>query len=160
MIRKCKGCRKPFKTKPSLVARGQGKFCSKACRDASQLRGVWVPCHVCTEEIWRRPCDFSNARTHTFFCGPSCRSQWNEKVMPAGEQHPLWKGGAKSYRTRALKHYGLKCGNPRCPIPRTLVSKKMLDVDHVDMDRQNNALENLCVLCVWCHAVRTRAAWK
>src|SRR5438876_2230962 len=32
----------------------------------------------------------------------------------------------------------------------------MLDVDHLDNDRTNNSLDNLRVVCVWCHALKTR----
>ena len=32
----------------------------------------------------------------------------------------------------------------------------MLDVHHVDGIRQNNHPDNLEVLCVWCHALKTR----
>jgi hypothetical protein len=32
----------------------------------------------------------------------------------------------------------------------------MLDVHHKDGDRENGSIENLEVLCVWCHALYTR----
>lgn len=56
-----------------------------------------------------------------------------------------------TYRVRAMKEYGAfctQCGYDKDP--------KMLDVDHIDSNRKNNALENLQVLCVWCHAAKTR----
>jgi hypothetical protein len=34
---------------------------------------------------------------------------------------------------------------------------EMLDVDHIDNDRSNNELENLQILCVWCHSLKTRS---
>lgn len=34
--------------------------------------------------------------------------------------------------------------------------EQMLDVHHRDGDRKNNKIENLEVLCVWCHALETR----
>jgi len=66
------------------------------------------------------------------------------------------------YRTHALRKYGEKCSNLDCNL--TLkgieIKKSMLDVHHKDGDRSNNSLTNLEVLCVWCHALLTRALWK
>lgn len=78
--------------------------------------------------------------------------------MPSGEQHSSWKGGASSYRQRALRHYGEQCTNKRCLIRKVgiRVPTYMLDVDHINGDHSNHALENLQVLCVWCHTEKTR----
>ena len=160
MKRKCESCRKLFNAKPCKVAQGKGRFCSMKCFGKSNVSGSWVRCHVCPKRIWRTPYHFRHAKTQTFFCGARCRSRWNEKVMPSEEKHPGWKGGYRSYRRRAIKHYGAVCSNANCPIPKTLVPVKMLDVDHIDGNRKHNAISNLRVLCVWCHAERTRASWK
>ena len=45
--------------------------------------------------------------------------------------------------------------NPNCPITFE-IPRYMLDVHHKDENRSNNKIENLEVLCVWCHAVLTR----
>lgn len=62
--------------------------------------------------------------------------------------------GKADYRSRALKAYGAVCR--KCGYGDL---QKMLDVDHIDSNRQNNELDNLQVLCVWCHAEKTRANW-
>lgn len=62
--------------------------------------------------------------------------------------------GAYDYRIRALAHYENKC--VKCNYNE---KKKMLDVDHIDSNRKNNSLDNLQILCVWCHAEKTRADW-
>jgi hypothetical protein len=66
-----------------------------------------------------------------------------------------------SYRQRAIKANGARCSSPDCPLRRAEipVPRKMLDVDHRDGDRSNNAQDNLVVLCVWCHATKTRHNW-
>ena len=56
-----------------------------------------------------------------------------------------------SYRERALKAYGATCN--RCGYSDI---EEMLDVHHRDKNRKNSKLENLEVLCVWCHALETR----
>lgn len=56
-----------------------------------------------------------------------------------------------TYRVRALQEYGAFCN--WCGYSDEV---KMLDVDHIDSNRSNSKLENLQVLCVWCHALKTR----
>ena len=36
------------------------------------------------------------------------------------------------------------------------ILEDMLDVHHKDSNRKNGTIENLEVLCVWCHALKTR----
>ncbi|AMM44945.1 HNH-type endonuclease [Bacillus phage SP-15] len=48
------------------------------------------------------------------------------------------------YRIDALKHYGHVCEN--CG-----VTDVILEVHHLDHDRSNNDISNLCVLCRICH---------
>ena len=36
------------------------------------------------------------------------------------------------------------------------VPEELLDVHHIDSNRSHNDINNLAVLCVWCHAIVTR----
>lgn len=81
--------------------------------------------------------------------------------------HPPHYGsgnGVHDYRERALEFYGTKCTDAECPLQKAGIEipERMIDVHHKDEDRGNNVLENLEVVCVWCHAIRTRRmnGWK
>jgi hypothetical protein len=96
------------------------------------------------------------------FCSRSCATVYNNKTIRSGEKNPNYTNGKGSYRNRAFRYYGAKCSNNKCIIGKKgiKVPKKMLDVDHIDCNRENNKLENLQVLCVWCHALKTRKIKK
>jgi hypothetical protein len=115
---------------------------------------------VCDAVVWRAPNAIKKAKTGTFFCGRKCRSRWAEKtlVMPKAERHPNWIDGRGSYRRRAIRELGSVCNNENCEIKRAEITipEAMLDVDHIDGNRKNHNLNNLQVLCIWCHAKKTR----
>ena len=53
---------------------------------------------------------------------------------------------------RAFRFHGKKC--MKCGYDK---DERMLDAHHADGDRKNGRKENLQVLCVWCHALKTRS---
>lgn len=70
--------------------------------------------------------------------------------MRVGEKHPLYTGSG--YRRQAIRIYGLSCDNKsKCPLRNIKLPSFMYDVDHRDGNHGNNKIENLRVLCVWCH---------
>lgn len=67
------------------------------------------------------------------------------------------------YRPMAFKVYGEKCMNAKCPISKILkIKKNMLDVDHINgrKVKDRDSIDNLQILCVWCHALKTRGVYK
>ena len=158
MKKYCETCSKEFYTIPARVRVGKGRFCSARCSGiAIRKPTTTVNCHSCGSKLVRRIDYVERSKTGTCFCGPRCRSNWLEKVMPSGEKHHAWKGGESNYRARAIKAYGAVCSNSLCKIRAAgiEVQEKMLDVDHIE-GRSSHLLENLRVLCVWCHAEKTR----
>lgn len=94
------------------------------------------------------------------YCSRSCAVSYNN-TFRIGDKHPNFGSGSGSYRKAALRAYGEKCGNDKCEIYSNgiKVDVNMLDVHHIDGDRSNNRLDNLKVLCVWCHAKHTRGVY-
>lgn len=126
-------------------------FCSDTCRGNYQKTGKIVFCENCNKEIYRRLTQLGRSKTGKYFCSHSCF---------ASHYNPIYKTKDITviYRSKALKHYGLKCSNPNCAltVAGIEITEKMLDVHHKDKNRLNNRLDNLEVLCVWCHSIVTR----
>jgi hypothetical protein len=130
-------------------------FCSSNCKGASQRTGQYVNCCFCDEPVWRPQKELKKEKR--YFCGKSCQAKYFNQFQ-LGDSHPNWTGGLSSYRDRAIRHYGKKCMNEVCEIQlnKIIIPELLLDVDHIDSDRSNNDLNNLQVLCVWCHTKKTR----
>lgn len=129
-------------------------YCSIACKARSRMTSIEVDCDFCHTLHRRKPSDLYPGKTGLRFCSRECKESsqriegdFNKVLLPHS------KGGSSNqgYRAHALRTYGSKC--MQCGYSET---KKMLDVDHIDSNRKNNTIGNLQVLCVWCHALKTR----
>lgn len=127
---------------------GRRKYCSMVCfRKGSQNR-VTVTCDNCKTVFLRCPSNL-NTKTGKHFCSNKCKDSAQRLDSGIDYGLPHYKNG--SYRRRALREHGSQCN--RCGYSEY---PGMLDVHHVDRDRSNNTLDNLEVLCVWCHIMETR----
>lgn len=142
----CTICAKSFYAKPSHLAKGWGKYCSKACQFKGMKTGKSFPCYICGKETYRTSKDQINSESGRFFCNKSCQAVWRNSVLHIGENHSNWRGGTASYRSILLKS-----GVPQICMRCQLVDKRVLAVHHKDKDRSNNALSNLIWLCHNCH---------
>ena len=135
-----------------------GLYCTVAC--FNQHRRAKRPvkdCSTCGKPVTR---NVAGIRSVNIYCSRSCASKKNNQLR-RGDKHPNWKGGYTSYRKQALRYYGSTCSNDACPIRIASIDipEALLDVDHINPDRSDNSIENLQVLCVWCHAIKTRREW-
>lgn len=149
MIKKtCNMCSKGFFVKESHVARGWGKYCSRACHHAGMKRGARFQCHICGREVYRTQDRVRKSKSRKYFCGKSCQTKWRNSVF-SGEKHKNWKGKyATRYRERLINARRLKqctlCG---------IKDRRVLAAHHIDQNRKNNRLENLMSLCHNCHHI-------
>lgn len=141
----CNVCSKEFYVKPNQLKKGFGKTCSRKCSGISKRTRVVISCSLCRKEFERRP-DRLHERN---YCSRICKEK--DQCIGGPLALPHYKDGARFYRERAFRQYGKKCRF--CGYDE---DERMLDVHHIDGNREHNYFSNLEVLCVWCHALYTR----
>jgi hypothetical protein len=158
----CGHCKKEFyrKTGHVVEAKKQGWrcFCSRECLSLARTKAITVKCDFCNKDVSRIPAQIKRSKSGYCFCSRRCSTSANNTRYKTGKNHPSYVDGISGYRIKALAHYGKSCSNHECPFRSfgVTVREELLDVHHIDGDRQNNDIDNLQVLCVYCHAVETR----
>lgn len=142
----CKQCNAEYFVPKHILAKT--KYCSKACSQAASRRRITFNCGFCSKQFLRIKRK-SRHKTGLNFCGLKCK---NAAQSFGGVLQP-WNSTTGESRSRYI---GLRVHGPICRRCNYAKHVEMLDVDHIDGDRSNNAPDNLMVLCVWCHALKTR----
>lgn len=138
------------------VNRGNARFCSQSCSSSrphiSARNRVSVTCSYCGEMFEKTKSKAKMSKHGHFFCSRSHKDMAHRKESGLNlfPKPSHFIDGSSSYRSQALRHSS-ECS--RCGYKDNV---KMLDVDHIDCNRKNNEIDNLQVLCVWCHALKTR----
>ena len=149
--RVCVECDVAFDATLSEVKKGNKKHCSKECR-LKQFR-VDIQCSYCNNIYTTTKGKLKKSKANNHFCSNEC------KYKAASDSKHRYNTGPNpaaltenTYRQRLLKEVKdperVRCGYSE--------HVKLLDVDHIDSNRQNNELSNLQFLCVMCHAIKTR----
>ncbi len=126
----------------------RGRFCNKHCFDSFQRRNQsFKDCLFCGKKFklkqWQR--------NPNKFCSKFCSSKYRIRpILDKFRSGELKNGGSKYYRELAFSAYKHECS--KCGYKEY---EKILEVHHVDSDRRNNDLSNLCILCPNCHSIQT-----
>jgi len=146
----CTICERAFTTTLSNIKRGRGKFCSSECRYKEKRKTF--TCSFCATEFVSIKSRSEKSKTKTYFCSNQCKYKAASSLDSDYQTGPKPKSiGVSTYRNRALLLLENKCN--RCGYDEHI---QLLDVDHIDSNRDNNNISNLQVLCVMCHATKTR----
>jgi len=137
----CFQCGKEFFAPPKAKA----KWCSRICYGLGKRTRKEIVCSRCGKSFERH----LNKIQERNYCSRFCKERDQEIGGPLALSH--YKDGSQWYRARAFRVHGKKCN--LCGYEQ---EEKMLDVHHKDSDRSNGHINNLEVLCVWCHALYTR----
>jgi hypothetical protein len=141
----CIVCKKRFYAKPHWLKRGWGKYCSSTCQHQDSKNGKIVLCFMCGKKTYRQKRMLARSKSKKYFCSKSCQIKWRHKTH-VGSKHGNWKYGEYAYRSIMLRK-----GSPRFCTLCTTKNLRILAVHHVDQNRKNNNIKNLCWLCHNCH---------
>ena len=146
-IRKCDNCGEPFSARADMIRKGRARFCSKRCSELFQRKRVKVTCAACQKEFELSPSRLKKSKSGLVFCSRICKDTAQQVGSGVeGIQPPHYGNGKRAYRTKALRYHGEKC--KRCGWSE---DGRLLQVHHIDRDRENNKIENLVPLCPNCH---------
>ena len=141
----CNFCEKHFLQRKELSP----LFCSLACRHKSSFTQVEKKCDHCGKNSYKTQTQIKNNKTGLYFCSNEC--QQNEQKIGGKLELDHYGNGKWTYRAAAFREYGKMCNS--CGYNEY---EEMLDVHHIDQNRDNNNPDNLEVLCVWCHMLKHR----
>ncbi len=156
IARLCDICQTEYQAEPRYLKRGQGKTCSKQCgiKLSAALRtknqAPNVVCALCGEGFYLSASKIRASKSGLFFCTRAHKDEAQkiggiEAIMPP---HYGTGNGLYDYRKRAFNNLPNECavcGWNEYP--------DVLEVNHKDVNRSNNDLSNLEILCPTHHQV-------
>jgi len=129
-------CKKEIYRRPAEIKTNRGRvFCSLNCYGIFQRKEI--PCLVCKKPI------LSGLNKKT--CSRNCANVYRTGIK---YNRARLRDKVKSQRllkSRLLKTRGKKC--ERCAYSRS----EILQIHHIDRNRNNNELSNLALICPNCH---------
>lgn len=155
-------CGTSFQARPQDIARGQGKYCSRACFSSYYKRPKPVPnakCAWCSAQFYRTPSKLQS-KSGLVFCDRHCKEQAQklgglEEIQPSHYGTRRGRRPAEELLTLIDSEVCQSCGEGR---------KYLLVVHHIDGDGINCQPNNLELLCHNCHALRhlklVNGQWK
>lgn len=129
--------------------------CPKCYEEFRHKKSIKVICDYCYKEYYTTPSKLNKSKSGLHFC---CKEhKLLAQRLESGEQfkkmRPEHYGTADSeytYRAKAFRNYIHSCA-----ICNWNEDSDILQVHHIDENRNNNTLENLIILCPNCHAKLT-----
>lgn len=144
-------CKKEFWLIKSDYDKGGNKYCSRECSSLAHRTRVEVKCANCGKVFSRTPSKLKNSKHGFHFCSQQCKNI-SQRLDGITEMHPSHYGSCRvNYRLTAYNVY-----KPKCAVCGYDKVEGILEVHHIDKDRNHNDIDNLIVLCPNCHTMVTR----
>lgn len=149
--RQCDFCATSYVAEERYLRRGQGRYCSMSCASKSKGEAARQPnaeCAYCHNAFYRAPSLLKRAdtsRSGLVFCSRQHKDA-AQRLDGIPDIQPSHYGTGNDYRRIAQvgpQSQCVRCGYNEHP--------EILEVNHIDCNRSNNAPENLEILCPNCH---------
>lgn len=150
--KKCLNCKKYIVVFLNKHLQGKGKFCSLPCffeyrKKNKKEKDHNTICSFCNKSFYRNEYRKSKSKSGLHFC---CREHKDNAQKVHGGVEGFYSnfkdGNRISYRDVAFEYHQEECN--RCGYKK---HKEILEVHHIDRNRNNNAPSNLEVICPNCH---------
>lgn len=136
----CAYCGKEFLREKRWAIKNKNNFCCVKHSNLAKQTRENVNCAHCGKEFWMAPARKRKSKSGLFFCSKSCKAK-EQRFEGKISQHIK-----VAPRDFILKKYNYSCAN--CGYNEY---KELLEVHHIDRNRNNNKVENFICLCVMCH---------
>lgn len=145
---RCEECNYEWEALPSAVI--YDDYTHK-CPNCGAKEGEYVKCAYCGKEIYRSKSRLENNKSGYYYCSRECGNlHKNQLRAESGE----WDNSL-NYRSKAFEKYP-----HRCIVCGWNEDERILEVHHIDENREHNNIENLCILCPICHRKITLQYYK
>lgn len=155
ILLKCNDCGYEWKTRAQNVLyignKQQTQHQCPNCKSINDKTGKEVECAYCGKKIYRTKSDLDSNKSGFFYC---CQEHGNIHKNLLRKQNGEWDKSS-NYRLKALNQFAHKCA-----VCGWNEDERILEVHHKDENRQNNSIENLCILCPTCHRKITLGYYK
>lgn len=150
-----------FETKYENVRRDNRKHhicpkCQQEDLDKSSIK-IKCECDYCHKEFFREPSKIQKSKSGLLFCSRKCKDS-AQKINSGNkfkQMRPSHYNTGKNYREKAFRVYLLECS-----VCGWNEDKDVLEVHHIDENRENNDISNLIILCPICHKKLTTHKYK
>lgn len=151
----CDYCKKDIYKQEWHLQKYKKHFCKKSChiKYLKQNTQYFIAkCAFCQNEVRKRNFTRKHSKTGLLFCNNLCKNRFLAT-------HRRWlKDDVFSYSQR--REILLEIGDNKCQVCDYDEDIRMLDIHHYDENRNNNKIENLRLVCVWCHLLHHRTENK
>ena len=114
-----------------------------------------VKCAYCQKDFYKIKSKLDNSKSGLYFCCREHKDLAQRIDFGLEEIWPEHYNQLSSYRNNAFRNYEHKCA-----ICGWDEDEDILEVHHIDENRENNELDNLIILCPICHRKLTNHKYK